>query len=39
MTPIPARATLPDLPFRNRYRDCFPAPHLDKLNSDPSTST
>lgn len=33
--PIPDRSTLPALPFQSRYRDCFPAPHLDELDSDP----
>lgn len=29
---IPDRPTLPALPFRNRYRACFPAEHLDDLD-------
>lgn len=38
-TPIPDRATLPTLHFRNRYRDCFPAKHLDELDRLPSDTT
>lgn len=31
--PVPDRSTLPALPFRDRYRDCFPAGHLFELDS------
>lgn len=36
-TLIPDRPTLPALPFRNRYRACFPVEHLSELDS-PSPS-
>lgn len=37
-TPVPDRRTLPDLPFENRYHDCFPAEHLEELDGPPSAS-
>lgn len=36
-TPITGRTTLPTLPFRNRYRDCFPVKHLDELGQVPGS--